>query len=152
MPVTLTINVAGRPKRDIIEMAFEFCGSAGYEFGRTPEEIASALRELDAMMAEEPWDQLGYDPAIYGSGRPEDPSGLANSSISAVSKYLGLRIAPGMGATLSPAANAALTRSYNLLFASIATIPTQPLAPNTVRGSGARTPFRLPFITEDAVT
>src|SRR5690242_8894406 len=124
MTITVSIPVSGTAKRNLIEMAREFCSLAGYQFEGTPEEDASHLRELDAMMAEEPWNTLGYDPATYGSGRPEDPSGLAASSLSAVSKYLGLRIAPGLAKTIRPEAKAVLVRSYNLLFAQTATIPS----------------------------
>jgi hypothetical protein len=41
--VTLTLGTAGPPKRQIIELAFGDIGSAGYEFGRTPEEVNDAL-------------------------------------------------------------------------------------------------------------
>ncbi len=134
MTFTLTI-VGGKPKRDIIQMAREFCSLAGYEFGDTPEEEASHLRELDAMMAEEPWDLLGYDPATYGSGRPEDPSGIPNWALSAVSKYLGLRIAPGLAKSVTPEAKAALAISYSKLVSRLSVIPSMPRR-NTPRGSG----------------
>lgn len=137
MTITVTVDPGGVQKGFIIERAREFCGTAGYDFGEiTPEEQASHLNELDMMMAESPWDGLGYNFSTYGAGLPEDASGLANSSISAVSKYLGLRIAPGIGKNLSPAANAALTRSYNLLFAQAATIPRMPRPRTTPRGMG----------------
>lgn len=152
MTITVTVPVSGTAKRNIIQMAREFCSLSGFEFEGTPEEDSSHLRELDAMMAEEPWDTLGYDPATYGSGRPEDPSGLAAASISAVSKYLGLRIAPGLAKTIRPEARAALVRSYNLLFAQVATIPSMPMR-NQPRGSG-QTWFGpwWPFIDDDPVT
>lgn len=137
MTIDVTIDPGGVKKGFIIQRAREFCGTAGYDFGElTPEELASHLNELDMMMAESPWDTLGYNFTTYGAGLPEDASGLPNSAISAVSKYLGLRIAPGLGKNLSPAANAALTRSYNLLFAQTATIPTMPRPRTTPRGAG----------------
>ncbi len=112
-------------------------GWRGYDFGdMTPEDQASHLNELDMMMAEYPWDGLGYNFSTYGAGLPEEPSGLANSAISAVSKYLGLRIAPGLGKNLSQAANASLVRAYNLLFAQVATVPTMPRPRTTPRGMG----------------
>ena len=151
MPVVLTIVTTGRPKRFILERAFEFISSAGYEFDHTPEEVGSALAELDMMMAEWPWNQLGYNAATYGTGLPEDLSGLPDSALSAVSKYLGLRIAPGMAATVSAEAKAAMTRSYNLLFASVASPPAMPFAPNTPRGAGNRWGSTWgPFINETA--
>lgn len=145
---TLQIIDTGRPKRDIIEIAFEECGSAGYEFERTPEEIASALRKLDLMMTEWPFNGLGYAPSAYGAGQPQELSGIPDSAVNTVAMYLAMRIAPNMGATLSGETRAALTRSFNNLCSSVSTIPTQKLAASTPRGAGAR--GRSVFINEDA--
>lgn len=136
MTITVTV-VTGRPKRDIIQMAREFCGLAGYEFDGTPEEEASHLRKLDAMMAEWPWNTLGYNSDPPGGGTASDGSGLANSAINAVSMYLGLSIAPGLTTAIKPAAAATMARSYSLLFAQVATVPTMPRR-NTPRGAGNR--------------
>lgn len=147
MPVELTINVTGRPKRDIIEMAREFAGLAGYEFDATPEEVASHLRRLDVMMAVWPFNMLGYDAATYGSGLPEDPSGLPEDAIEAVANNLALRIAPGLGASLSIEARSALALSTNYVTSKYGGgPPTMPLAQSTVRGAGH--PHRVPFISE----
>jgi hypothetical protein len=145
--VTLTIY-GGRLKRDIIEMALEFCGTAGFEFEHTPEEIASTMRLLDVMMAEYPWNTLGYNGAPYGAGLPEEESGLAEQNIAPAFMHLALRKAPNMGAALSPEAKASIARSYSELVSRVAaaSMPTMYLAPNSPRGSGRR---RLePFITE----
>lgn len=137
MTLSVTVDPGGAPKGFIVERAREFCGLAGYDFGGiTPEDMASHLNELDMMMAEAPWNTLDYNFSTYGAGLPEDHSGLPDSAISAVSKYLGLRIAPGIGKNLSEAAKAAMTRSYNLLFAETATIPTMPRPRTTPRGMG----------------
>ncbi len=75
MTVVLTINVAGRPKRDLIEMMREFCGQSGFDFELTAEEVASDLRLLDTMMADD-----GLPPAKskYLQMAGEDPGdGLA---------------------------------------------------------------------------
>lgn len=146
MPV-LTINVAGRPKRDLIEMAREFAGLAGYEFDATPEEIASHLRKLDVMMAAWPWSELGYDAATYGSGLPEDPTGIPDDAVEGVANNLALRIAPGLGASLSGEARAALAVSTNYVTSKYGGAPpTMPIAYNTPRGAGH--PHRVPFISE----
>ena len=148
MPVVLTINVGGRPKRDIIEMMREFCGQAGFVFELTAEEMASDLRLLDTMMAEWPWNTLGYDAATYGSGLPEDPSGLAEQDVPAVFMHLALRRAPLLGASMPPEAAASISRAFNSVCsrAAAASMPTALLATDTPRGLGRR---RLePFITE----
>jgi hypothetical protein len=146
MAVTLQINDVGPPKRDLIEMAFEECGSAGYEFERTPEEVSAALRKLNAMMGEWPWNQLGYPIPTYGIGLPEELSGIAPENVQAVALHLAMRIAPNMGASLSAETKAAMTRSFNLLASRYATPPTALIALNTPRGTGHR--GRSTFIRE----
>lgn len=138
MTITATIPVSGRPKRDIIELAFDDCGMAGYEFDRTPEEQSMALRKLNALMMEHPWSQLGYAQPAYGVGQADGGSGLPDFAINTVAQYLALRIAPGMGVSLSPEYKAAMARSLMNLQSQIACIPYIELPHNTVRGSGHR--------------
>lgn len=138
MTITATIPVPGRPKRDIIELAFDDCGMAGYEFDRTPEEQSMALRKLNAMMMEHPWAQLGYDYPTYGVGQAEGGSGIPDFTINTVAMYLALRIAPGLGVTLSPEYKAAMARSLMNMQSEIARVPYVGLSRNTVRGSGNR--------------
>lgn len=139
MTVIVPLGLGTIPKRKIVEMAFSKCGMAGYEFGRTPEEVADALNHLDALMAE--WEvaglALGYLPASYGSGDPDQLSGLAASTLNAVSSHLALLIAPLMGKTLSPEAQTNLSRSMALLRAQSATVPSMPRR-GDVRGAGSR--------------
>lgn len=138
MTIVATIPAKGRPKRDIIELAFDDCGMAGYEFDRTPEEQSMALRKLNAMMMEHPWVHLGYDQPSYGVGQAEGGSGIPDFAINAVAQYLALRIAPGMGVTLSPEYKATMARSLLNLQSELAVIPTICLPGNTVRGAGHR--------------
>jgi hypothetical protein len=136
MVLVAHLPATGRPKREIIELAFDDCGMAGYEFDRTPEEQSMALRKLNAMMYEHPWDQLGYAQPGYGVGQAEGGSGLPDFAINAVAMYLALRIAPGMGVSLSQEQRAAMARSLTTLQSQIATIPCVHPPANTVRGSG----------------
>jgi len=138
MTVTAHIPVAGRPKRDIIELAFDDCGMAGYEFDRTPEEQSMALRKLNALMMEEPWARLGYDQPSYGVGQAEGGSGIPDFAINTVAQYLALRIAPGMGVALSSELKASMARSLLNLQGQIACIPRVELPRGTVRGTGNR--------------
>lgn len=146
--MTVILNIpAGRPKRDIIELAFDDCGLAGYEFDRTPEEQTMALRKLNALMMEHPWAQLGYSQPAYGVGVVEEPSGLPDNAINTVAMYLALRIVPGMGGTLSPEQRAAMSRSLLNLQSEYASIPTMGLPRNTAVGAGNRS--RSPFTTDE---
>jgi len=146
--VTLTLSSSGPPKRQIIELAFGDIGSAGYEFGRTPEEINDALLRLNALMREWPFSTLGYEQPVYGVGSADELSGIDDQWLSVVASKLALRICPMMGATMSPEAKGAMASSMALLNAAAATIPTMPLAADTPRGAGARWAGRSPFITE----
>lgn len=151
MPITLTLTDDGPPKRQIIELAFGEIGSAGYEFGRTPEEVTDALMRLNALMFEWPYNLLGYVQPAYGVGNPDDASGIPFESLTAVAACLALRVAPIMGATLSPEARANLARSMTTLHALLASVPTMPLAQYTLRGMGGRRGAGLStFISETA--
>lgn len=147
--VTLTLGTPSPTRGDIIEISFGDIGTAGYEFGRTPEEVTDALRRLLAMMAEYPFSTLGYIQPAYGEGSPNELSGIPSESLNVVALSLAERIAPMMGASLSTEAKKRLTTGMALLNASAATIPTMPIAANTPRGAGARWGFS-PFITESA--
>ena len=101
MPIVIHIAEDGPPKRQIIELAFSEAGSAGYEFGRTPEEVADALTRLNALMAE--WKtlrgiDLGYIQPAYGVGNPDGLSGIPFDCLNVVASYLALRICPMMPA------------------------------------------------------
>lgn len=154
MPIIIDIAEQGPPKRQIIEMAFSEIGSAGYEFGRTPEEVADALSRLNAMMAE--WKtlrgiDLGYDQPPYGVGNPDVLSGIPHETLNTVASFLALRICPMMGAALSVEAKGNMARSLALLEAHYAQIPTMPLARHTPRGAGRREGLYFgPFINESA--
>lgn len=146
--VTVTLNIPiGRLKRDIIELAFDDAGLAGYEFDRTPEEQSMALRKLNAMMLEHPWSLLTYNQPDYGAGLVEEPSGLPDKAVNTVAQYLARRIVPGMGGTLSQDALATLARSLMIMQAETATVPVMGLPARTVAGSGHRPQYyRYPFI------
>lgn len=143
---TLSLSAGGRPKRDIIELAFEELGSAGYEFERTPEEVISALRRLNLLMGEWPWSKLGYSAPVIGHGTPEDGSGLPDEAIAAAGYELAERLAGLWGVQLSPSQKATAARAKGQLFASYVSPPIAYIAPNTPRGSGHR--HRVPFIRE----
>lgn len=154
MPIIIDIANDGPPKRQIIEMAFSECAMAGYEFGRTPEEVADALSRLNAMMAE--WKglrgiDLGYEQPPYGVGNPDVLSGIPLETLNTVASFLALRIAPMMAAQFTPEARGNLNRSLRLLEAHYCAVPTMPMQADSVRGAGGAYPhLRSPFINETA--
>jgi hypothetical protein len=153
MPITITVSSDGPPKRQLIELAFGEIGSAGYEFGRTPEEVNDALTRLNFLMREWPWNALGYQQPDYGVGSPDDTSGIMWEAANGVAAALALRIAPAMGAALSAEAKANLSTAISKVYALVATVPTTPMASNTPRGAGSEHQlggWQSPFIIEDS--
>ena len=135
MTVLITIPT-GRPKRDIIELAFDDCGLAGYEFDRTPEEQTMALRKLNGLMLDWPWNLLGYNQPDYGVGLAEGASGLPDEVISGTAQYLAFRIAPGLGLTLSPELKATAARALANIEAYCATVPGIQIPRGVPMGAG----------------
>jgi P22 tail accessory factor len=128
-------------KSDILDMMFEECGRAGYEFDRTAGEDASALRRLDAMLAE--WQAEGVNlnynfPAIFGKGLPTDSTGIPDAAVNGVALWGAFRIAPGMGKTISPESRKALSDAKAFLRAETSSIPSVIFPRNTIRGTGNR--------------
>ncbi len=147
--VLVVLPVSGYTKQAIISLAHELCGIAGFEFELAPDEIASALRVMDLMMAEHPFNLMGYNSDLPPS-LPEDASGIADIDVPAVYHYLAVRIAASKGKTLGPNVGAQVSMTFNRASSRYASVPRMPIAPNTVRGIGA--PFNQsitwPFINE----
>jgi hypothetical protein len=126
-------------KADLLDLVFEECGRAGYEFDRTPGEDASALRRLDAMMAQ--WAAegigIGYNfPAVFGRGQPSDPAGIPDAAIDTVASWAAFRIAPGMGKSLSIESRKAMADGKAFLRAETSEIPWMLFPRTTARGIG----------------
>jgi hypothetical protein len=141
----IDVPLIGKPKQVILDMAFEDCGLAGYDFDRTPGEISAGLRRLNALMLEWPWNLLGYVQPPYGEGAPEELSNIPDFALNTVAQYLALRIAPQMGASLSPEQRAAMSRSLMTLQGELATIPDVQMPAGTPlgAGNGRRYPFSI---------
>lgn len=110
-------------KRDIINMAFEEVGLAGYVFDLQPQQLEGALRRLDSMMAT--WNgrglRLGYPlPSSPGSSDLDQDTNVSDFAIEAMALNLAVRIAPGYGKTPSPDTKASAKSAYNQLMAQAA--------------------------------
>ena len=110
----------GVTKQYLIDRAYEDCGLNGFVFRRSPEEDARGLAQLDLMMSEYPWSGMEYNRFV---GSPSEPSGLSREYAPAVASHLALRLAPGMGKTLSAEAAAARSRSWHLVMAAVTKAP-----------------------------
>lgn len=91
-------------KRDVIRQAYSEIGRADYEFDLQPEDLQTALRLLDAMMAS--WSgtqgiRIGYSGG-NGFGDVDADVEVPDWSVEALYLNLALRLAPGIGKTPSP--------------------------------------------------
>lgn len=141
----------GYSKRQFVNAAFEEIGLASYVFDLHPEQLQSALRRLDAMMAD--WNgkgiRLGYP--IPGSPQYSDldePSEVPDSANEAIITNLAIRIAPGYGKVVMPETKAVAKDSYNTLLQR-ATAPYPQQFPSTMPAGAGNKPWRVydnPFI------
>ena len=124
----------GWTKRQFVEQAFDEIGLAGYVYDLTPEQMQSALRKLDSMMAL--WNgegiRLGYPlPSSPGTSSLDDESGVPDSANEAIYASLAVRIAPGFGKTVMPDTKKSAYNGYQVLL-SRATMPQEKQLPGTM--------------------
>ena len=141
----------GYSKRQFVEAAFEEVGLAAYVFDLQPQQLESALRRLDAMMAE--WNakgiRLGYP--LPGSPQNSDinaPSEVPDSANEAIITNLGMRIAAGYGKGIMPQTLAVAKQGYNTLL-SRAAMPPEQQFPGTLPAGAGNKPWRVyddPFL------
>jgi hypothetical protein len=135
----------GWTKRQFVEQAFEEIGLASYVFDLTPEQLQSALRRLDAMMAG--WNangiRIGWPmPSAPDASDIDVDTKVPDVANEAIYLNLALRIAPGFGKSLSPDTKSSADGAYsNLLNQTAAPTPERQF-PNTLpRGAGTK-PWR----------
>lgn len=142
----------GYSKRQFVSSSFEEIGLANYVFDLQPEQIESALRKLDAMMAA--WNAKGIRLGYPIPGSPEDssldePTNVPDSSNEAIIKNLAIRIAPSMGRAVSLDTKIAAKEAYNALLSRVVH-PGERQFPSTLpRGAGHKTwnNYDNPFVT-----
>lgn len=146
MTTLAPIPGTGITKGAIVEAAFEDCALAGYEFQRTPEEMAMGIRRLAMMMDTTPFNVMGFNRATAGFGQPEEGSSLLPEDVEAVTQHLALRIASAMGKALPTEFRAAATRGMYALLGRYSVIPKQDYRTGTIRGAGGDSNgYRGPF-------
>ena len=105
-------------KRQIIEQAFEEIGLASYIFDITADQLQSALRRLDLMVAS--WQarniQIGYPlPASPGNSNIDEQIQTSLNNNEALVLNLAVRLAPAYGKSLSPDTKATAKLLYDQL-------------------------------------
>ena len=132
-------------KRQFIEQAFNEAGLASYVFDLTPEQLQSALRQMDAMLAT--WNAKGIRISYPLPGSPEASNIDAETTVpdsanEAIYLNLAVRIAPGFGRQLMPDTKASAKAAYDALL-SIAAMPMEMQLPQGVPLGAGNKPFVL---------
>jgi hypothetical protein len=134
----------GYSKRQFIEAALEEIGLASYVFDLQPQQVESALRRLDTMMAE--WNAKGIRLAYPLPSSPEfsdvdAESEVPDSANDVIITNLALRLAPSYGKTVMPGTLTAAKSGYNTLL-SRATAPIEQQLPGTMPSGAGNKPWR----------
>lgn len=141
----------GWTKRQFIEQAFSEIGLAGYVFDLTPEQLQTALRQLNSMVAS--WNakgiRLGWPmPSNPGGDDLDDQTNVTDAANEAIYQGLAVRIAPGFGKTTPQSTAFFAKQAYDQLLA-IASMPLEKQLPGTMPAGAGNKPWRnndSPFI------
>lgn len=141
----------GWTKRQFVTQAFDEIGLAAYVFDLTPEQLESALRRLDAMMAT--WNakgiRLGYPlPSSPEASDLNAATNVPDASNEAIYTNLAVRLGPSFGKTVSVDTKVAAKSAYDLLLSRAAMPPEQQL-PGTMPSGAGNKPWNLdqPFLS-----
>jgi hypothetical protein len=140
----------GWTKRQFVTEAFDSIGLAGYVFDLQPEQLQSALRKLDSMMAT--WNakgiRLGYPlPSSPQDSDLDEETNVPDSAFEAVYTNLALKIAPSFGKQVAIEVKVAAKQAYDTLLQR-ATAPIEKQLPSTMPLGAGQKPWRLdnPFV------
>lgn len=133
----------GWTKRQFIEQALDEIGIAPFTYELTSEQLSSALRRLDTMMAQ--WNsqglRLGYPlPASPGNSSLDEASGVPDSANEAIILNLAVRLSASYGKQLMPQTQIAAKKAYDTLCALFAG-PIEMSLPAMPAGAGNK-PWR----------
>jgi len=135
----------GYTKRQFILAAFEEIGLASYTFDLQPEQLESARRRLDAMIAD--WNgkgiRLGYPiPSSPEQGSIDEETFVPDSAYEAIICSLGIRLAPSYGKQVMPMTMATAKQGYDTLLQR-ATFPLEQQMPSTMPAGAGNKPWRV---------
>ena len=133
----------GYTKREYVAAAFDEIGLASYAFDLEPEQIQSALRRLDAMIAE--WNakgiRLGYPlPLSPSESDLDEQTRVPDSANEAIITNLGIRLAPSVGKQVSPDTKVTAKLAYNTLLARAA-MPQEMQFPSNLPSGAGNKPY-----------
>lgn len=131
-------------KRQYVVQAFRKAGLAAYVFDLTPDQLQSALVDLDSMMAT--WNakgiRIGYPlPSSQASSDLDDETNVPDSANEAIYTNLSLKIAPDFGKVVMPEVKMAAKMAYDNLL-SLANFPMEMQLPGTMPAGAGNKPWR----------
>lgn len=137
-------------KRDFITQAFEEIGLGSYVFDLTPEQLQTALRKLNGMLAV--WNakgiRLGF-PIASGpdSDGLDDDATVPDRAIDAIILGLAIRLAPGFGKAVPPETKVAAREAYSAMLNHY-TFPPEMQFSGTLPAGAGNKPFNIdrPFL------
>lgn len=133
----------GYTKRQYIEAALTEIGLADYVFNSTPQDLQTALRRLDGMMAE--WNErgirLGYPlPLSPQQSDLDTQTSVPDRANEAIVTNLACRIAPSYGKQVLPATMATARGSYGTILVRAA-MPNDQQFPGTLPAGAGNKPW-----------
>lgn len=138
-------------KRQFVAQAFEELGLADYVFDLSADQLESARRRLDAMMAT--WNakgiRLGYPiPGSPEDGDIDDETTVPDAANEAIYTNLAIRLAPSFGKTVSVDTKSTAKTAYDNLL-SLAAMPMEMQLPSTMPLGAGNKPFvsGQPFVS-----
>ena len=144
-------------KKQFVIQAFDELGIAAYVYDLQSEQLQTALRRLDSMMAS--WNALGIRigyplPDSPGDSDIDDATAVPDKANEAIYTNLAIRLAPGMGKVVSLDTKLAAKAAYNnLLLAGV--FPPEMRLPITMPLGAGNKPYQLgnenPFVPQQDV-
>lgn len=128
-------------RRQFVVAAFEEMGLASYVYDLAPEQLEAAARRLDAMMAQ--WNTMGIRVGYPVPGSPENTSldaetGVPDAANEPIITNLAVRLAPGIGKSISADTKATARSGYNSLLSRASLPPQMQMPVGMPAGSGNR--------------
>ena len=140
-------------KRQFVTAAFEEIGLAGYAFDLTDNEILSACKRMDAMLAE--WNARGVRisyplPSSPESTNLDSETNVPDAANEAIITNLAVRIAPSFGKAVSPDTKMIAKNAYNTLLQLSAVWPVEKQFPSGMPAGAGNKPWRYddPFLQD----
>lgn len=137
-------------KRQLLDMAFEEIGLAGYVFDISPDEQRSALARMDAMMGvwESQGIRIGYlFPSDPQSSDLDSNCGVTDQATEAIALNLACRLAPGYGKVVAAETRISARGAYMALLSKTMQTTEMQLPGTMPRGAGNKPWAAGPFMT-----